>query len=125
MKTLILLVTLMAQITCNAHAGLFFSLSKLQPKTENKTIERKLNKAGNKAGEKKFEIPKLKLKGIVHSKDNIAIINGLYLKKGDTIEGCRILKVNRDSVELKCGSLPVKLTIDLINSSNGVDNEEK
>ena len=65
------------------------------------------------------------MKGIVHSKDNIAIINGLYLKKGDTVEGCKILKVNRDSVELRCGSLPVKLIINLINSSNEVDNEEK
>ncbi len=97
----------------NSYAELFFPLSKLQPKAENKTEEREV------------EIPSLLLEGIVHSKEKIAVINGLYLKRGDSIQGCKVLNIERNFVELKCNSLPIKLTIDLVNSQKEVKDEKK
>jgi hypothetical protein len=96
----------------NVSAGIFYPLSQLKPpekETERKTPPQKL--------------PELHLEGVIKGKIPIAIINGKYLKPGDKIEGCTVSKIDavNSFVVLKCESLSLKLSIDLLKSKEEVE----
>ena len=100
----------------NASAGIFYPVSQLGP--PKKETERKTPL-------QKQKIPEFRLEGVIKGKFPIAIINGKYLKPGDKIEGCTVSKIDavNSSVILKCGSLSLKLSIDLLKSKEGVEDK--
>ena len=96
----------------NVSAGIFYPLSQLKPpekETERKTPPQKL--------------PELHLEGVIKGKFPIAIINGKYLKPGDRIKGCTVTKIDavNSFVVLKCDSLSLKLSIDLLKCEEGME----
>ncbi|RUM41867.1 MAG: hypothetical protein DSY34_03050 [Desulfurobacterium sp.] len=98
----------------NVYAGIFYPLSQLGP--PKKEIERKIPLQ---------KLPELHLEGVIKGKFPIAIINGKYLKPGDKIEGCTVNKIDavNSFVILKCESLSLKLSIDLLKSEEGVEDK--
>ena len=102
----------------NVYAGIFYPVSQLGP--PRKETERK-------APLQKQKLPEFRLEGVIKGRFPIAIINGKYLKPGDKIEGCTVSKIDavNASVILKCGSLSLKLSIDLLKSEEGVEDKIK
>jgi len=93
-------------LTNESYAGIFYPLNLLNPPKRKIEVKKKM--------------PKFKLEGIVKGEEPVAIINGIFLKRGDSIEGCLVSEINiyKNYVTLLCKGVNVKLKINLLESED-------
>ncbi len=108
----LILCLLFALITAPSKGGIFFPLSKLKPKEENKTEKVLTNNATLK--ETPINIDNFTLTGIAGGKRKFAIINNQVVGVSDKIGSCYVKDILplKNVVILNCNGYEVQLFLD-------------
>ncbi len=108
MKGLVTVILLVTLSTTSSKADLFYPLSALE-----------------KQKEKREELIKPTLSGIILGKETFAIINGKIVKPGDRVGKCIVesIEPKNQVVRLKCGVKSIDIRIDLLGR-DGNENQD-